>query len=187
LTPAEIAAGIPAGQIDYINSGYLNLSERVVESLDFGARYLLNTDIGDFAVDGNATWLISWKEKRSAVDPFVEYRGQFAGLGVAFPEWRANASIFWTYKKFAFGPTINYISSYDDVSVAGLPDREIDAWVTLDLQASYEAPYDTTITVGCLNVTDEPPPYTHGVTENYDNSTHDNRGQFWYVKVAKKF
>ncbi len=74
---------------------------------------------------------------------------------------------------------VYWISSYsDDPNVA---EREVDAWVSLDLQASYNLPRDVRLTVGVQNVTDEAPPLVVGAfADNYDRDTHSLLGRFVY-------
>ncbi|MGA1237157.1 MAG: hypothetical protein ACO34E_09860 [Limisphaerales bacterium] len=62
-----------------------------------------------------------------------------------------------------------------------MAEREVDAWVSLDLQASYNLPRDVRLTVGVQNVTDEAPPLVVGAfADNYDRDTHSLLGRFVY-------
>ena len=48
--------------------------------------------------------------------------------------------------------------------------------------------WNTKVTAGCINVSDEIPPLVLGAfADNYDRDTHDLRGRFWYVSLNKKF
>jgi outer membrane receptor protein involved in Fe transport len=176
-TPEELANGVTIGKILSIDQRFVNLSERKVDAVDLSLSQVFDTSAGVFTLDGNATYLWHWQEKQSENTPTEEFAGTFA-----LPRWRMRTSLFWTWKKFTFGPSVNYVSSYED----GFGERDVDDWITVDLQATYQAPFDTTITVGVLNVGGEPPPFTSYVTEGYDTQTHDNRGRYWYIRVTKK-
>jgi iron complex outermembrane receptor protein len=177
---SDVALGIP-GTIITINQRYRNLSSRTVDAIDFGGSYDLPTDsLGTFTLAADTTYFISWREKYQpgAGDFTSQYAGNFD-----IPEWRLTSSCFWNYKKFSFGPTFNYISSYED-SFIGI---DVGDWWTIDLQATYMWPWDLTTTVGVLNVTGNKPPFSSQNTEGYDTVVHSNVGAFWYLRVTKKF
>jgi iron complex outermembrane receptor protein len=179
-TPADILAGIP-GSIVQINSGYENLADRSVEGLDFGVRYVIPTDtMGSFSLDANSSWLYKFDEVPMPGEPVVEYAGTYS-----MPEWRGSASVYWDYKKLSFGVTANYTGQYDQYYMAS--SKYIDAQLTYDLQASYELPYNSRLTVGVENVLDEDPPFSDSDSEGYDTSLYDARGRFVYAQLSVKF
>ena len=80
----------------------------------------------------------------------------------------------------------NYTDGYLDDKLSA--DRAVDSYLTFDIQASYNFPYQVKLTVGCLNVTDEMPPLVVAAfADSYDRDLHDIRQRFWYVQVSKKF
>ena len=173
----DIINGEP-GTILSIDQRLINLSKNEVDSVDLGLQYIRPTDIGDFTFDVNATYIPNWSQKIGPGFTVDQVAGEFD-----IPKIRGYGSVFWNYKGFSVGPTVNYTGDYQD-SFLG---RRIREYITVDLQASYDGPWETTYTVGVLNVSDEKPPLSTQNTEGYDTAIHDNRGRFYYVRVAKKF
>ncbi len=173
----DIALGAP-GTIVSIDQRFINLTSRQVDSVDLGADYQVDTDVGGFTYDFNGTYLASWREKISSDSPTTQNAGQFD-----FPKIKFNTSVFWApVKKFSFGPTLNYTGSYSDSFIG----KRVTEFITVDLQATYQAPYDSTITVGVNNVLDTNPPFSSQNTEGYDTAIAENRGRFIYARITKK-
>ena len=173
----DIALGVP-GTIVSIDQRFINLTSRQVDSVDFGVDYEVDTDVGGFTYDFNGTYLASWREKISPDSPTTQNAGVFD-----FPKIKFNTSVFWApTKKFSFGPTMNYTGSYGDSFIG----KRITEFVTFDLQATYQAPYESTITVGVNNILDDNPPLSSQNSEGYDTAIADNRGRFIYGRITKK-
>ncbi len=182
LPPAQQAGLVirnPDGSIVAINQRLQNFSQQVSESLDFDGTYNLPTEIGSFAFDAHGTYLLDFSQQQRAGDPNDHLAGTYD-----YPYLRANASVFWTSKdtKLTLGPTVYFVGSYMDQFQA----KRVPQFVTLDLQASYNLPWQATITVGIINVTDEPAPFSDQA-EGYDTSQSDNRGRVVYFKLTKQF
>lgn len=191
--PGAVIRGVPQfpgdpGPIISIDQIPYNINKQTVDSVDMGINYLLDTDgAGLFEFDVKGTYYASFKRATPESGSF-----QYAGED-SFPKVKGNASVFWTFKRFSCGPTVNYTSGYheyrgfiDPTLGDGTFAHDVGSWWTVDLQASYEFPYDTTVTLGCLNVADMDAPYSY-LSEGYDNTVHDNRGRFVYARFNKKF
>ena len=173
----DIALGVP-GTIVSIDQRFINLSSRQVDSVDVQADYEVDTDVGGFNYDFSGTYLASWREKISSGSPVTQNAGEFD-----FPKIKFNTSVFWSpTKKLSLGPTLNYTGSYGDSFIG----KRITEFVTVDLQATYHMPYDSTITVGVNNLLDTNPPFSSQNTEGYDTAIAENRGRFVYVRLTKK-
>jgi outer membrane receptor protein involved in Fe transport len=173
----DIANGEP-GEIQYINSQLRNLASRKVDTVDLEVRYNWETGkCGLFTFDVNGSYLINWQEQFDSTSPHFQYAGS-----LAYPKIRGNGSVFWTYKRWSLGPTVNYIGDYMDQFGV----RRVREFVSVDAQVTYQAPWQTTITFGVTNIGDEPAPF-HNQSEGYDTQTHDNIGRSWYFKVSKVF
>ena len=175
----------------------LNLSKRIVEGFDGSVSYVLATDTaGTFTSTTVFSYFYRFDQENIPGSGIRDRLGDFsqpeAGFGLgSLPRIKGNTSLFWAYRNFEVGPTLNYIGAYLDDVVAGF-DREVKAQVTLDFQASYKFTSGwldkTKLTAGVLNVTDERPPLVEGsFADKYDRDTHDLRGRFWYVQASKKF
>lgn len=187
--------------LDYerLDAMTLNLSRRIIEGLDFTVNYDYETENwGRFNWFVAASYYYRYDQADLPGDPLRDRLGDFVdpsqgfGLG-SLPRWKGYTSLFWNFRGFEFGPTINYIGRYNDDP--NFAERKVKEWITLDLQASYKIENskhswlnNTKFTVGVVNVTDEAPPYVAGAfADNYDRDTHDLRGRFWYVRLSKVF
>ncbi|MBI4664511.1 MAG: TonB-dependent receptor [Verrucomicrobia bacterium] len=171
----------------------LNLSRRIIEGVDLNGSYVLPTQTaGTFTFSALAAYYYRYEQEdipgsglRDRLGDFVDPSQGF-GLG-SLPRFKGVFSAFWGYQNLEAGWTANYISSYRDDVAAGF-DRQVDDWLTFDLQASYQLPYQTKITVGVLNIADEDPPLVNGAfADKYDRDTHELRGRFVYASLNKKF
>lgn len=171
----------------------LNLSQRLIEGIDWSATHQYATDnLGMFTTTVAGTYYLTYEQENIPGEGMKDRLGDFVGPSQGFglgslPRLKLIGSLFWAKGNFEFGVTGNYIGSYQDDVASGF-DREISDWLTFDLQASYKMPWDVKLTAGCINITDEIPPLVQGAfADNYDRDTHDLRGRFWYIQANKKF
>jgi outer membrane receptor protein involved in Fe transport len=163
------------------------VSEEKEDAIDLGIEYVKETEtIGTFTGNLLANYTPNFQLAGES-GGFSQQSGQ----GSFGPAGKGNVGVVWRgpkaswSEKFSFGPTFNYWSAYHDVL---LPSRVVGDWWTVDLQATYELPWETTLTVGMLNVADRDAPRSLGQNgEGYDNTVADNRGRFTYFRVNKKF
>jgi len=169
-----------------------NLSQRAIEGVDFRIGYDIPTPTaGTFSLGLDITHYYRFEQENLPGEGYTDRLGGFVdptqgfGLGTIV-RWKGNFSAFWMYRDFEVGGILYYIDDYrDDPQVA---DRDVESWLTLDLQASYNFPRDLRVTVGVQNVTDEAPPLVVGAfSDNYDRDTHNLIGRFVYGQVTKKF
>jgi iron complex outermembrane recepter protein len=59
--------------------------------------------------------------------------------------------------------------------------------IYVDLQASWDAPWNARITGGVRNVTDEDPPVAFSTFANSFDPNYEIPGRFWYVQYSQKF
>ena len=111
-----------------------------------------------------------------------------------YPEDRFVLSGGWELQSWGFNAAVNYIGSFEDLN--GSPDydastRDVDSFVTLNLQARYTGFEGLTIAVGLDNALDEDPPFAIGDGDTdlygYVSGVHDPRGRFMYGKVTYRF
>jgi outer membrane receptor protein involved in Fe transport len=197
---ANATPGQYAGLIDYdpatgeyvnVQVPTLNLSSDVLQGFDISAGYdwKLGERFGTLRFEIEAQYLTTYEQVQipggSAVDRLGDFSADEFGYN-SLPRLKGYGSAFWMYKDLELGFFANYTGSYlDDKLVA---DREVDSYLTFDLQASYQLPYQIKAIVGCLNVTDAPPPLVVAAfADSYDRDLHDLRQRFWYVQVTKRF
>lgn len=173
----------------------LNLSSDVLEGLDIAATYDLNldkvglVDMGRIVFEMNWQYLFTYDQVQIPGEPKVDRLGVYSaddfGYG-SLPEWRGYGSMFWYYKDLELGFYANYTGGYKDEILAA--DRDVESYLTFDIQASYMLPYQVRVTAGCLNVADAAPPLVVGsFADNYDRDLHDLRQRFWYMSLSKRF
>lgn len=169
----------------------LNLSSDKLEGFDISATYDLKLDekYGTIRFGLEAQYLFTYEQEQIPGAPVVDRLGDFSSDDFGYnslPRLKGYGSMFWLWKDLEVGFFANYTDGYLDDKLAA--DRAVDSYLTFDIQASYNLPYQVKLTVGCLNVTDEMPPLVVAAfADSYDRDLHDLRQRFWYVQVSKKF
>jgi iron complex outermembrane receptor protein len=117
----------------------------------------------------------------------------FNNLWPAFPRWKVNFPVTWSYMGHAASFITHYISSVED-DVNPRPDGSfdtVDAWITFDLMYSYTLKdmigKELTFRVGVYNIADSAPPSVNGLTTSYEITMHDPRGRMVYGKLIGQF
>lgn len=202
-TPGQYADLITFDPVDNsytsVNVPTLNLSQAVTEGFDVSATYELPTDsYGRYTFSAVGTYYYKFDQETIPGTGFIDRLGDYSVDDFGFesiPRFRGVFSLFWNMKGIEFGVTANYTYHYRDDANAGF-DREIDDYLSFDLQASYDFTGNTKykwldqtkITVGVLNIADEEPPAVlASFADNYDRALNDLRQRFVYVSLAKKF
>jgi len=179
-----------AGEYINVDVPTLNLSEDSLEGFDISASYDWKIDrYGTIRFEIEAQYLINYDQVQvpgaEAIDRLGDFSADEFGYN-SLPRLKGYGSMFWLYKDFEAGFFANYTGSYLDDKL--FADREVESFLTFDIQASYNFPYQVRLTAGCLNVTDEMPPYVAAAfADRYDRDLHDLRQRFWYVQVSKRF
>ncbi|MFM2082935.1 MAG: hypothetical protein RL380_1626 [Verrucomicrobiota bacterium] len=180
--PSLTARNPVTGIITSVTNFWANFDSSEVEYTDMSAAYELPTSWGTFTFSSAFSWLYSSKLDGN------EQAGSYNN-----PEWSGNGSIFWNYRRFTGGVSLNWIGAFDQNSeytpAAGSQYTRWDVadYITMDLQATYEFPKDVTLTLGVRNVMDANPPHSASESEGYSLSYHDPVGRNWYLAVSKKF
>jgi len=182
LTAEEIAAGITAGRLDFVNTDWYNSNRNTVKGIDLALRYQWEHDrLGTFRLGVDATYygtrerqLLNSLGQLSVVDDDQTY---------SLPQWRGTSTIAWSRGDWAASIFVTYIGEYPNPDFPGInPD------VRVNPKISYSGLWDTTITIGVNNVLNEQPPFdlSRG-SDAYLNGVHDPMPRFVYVRVAKEF
>ncbi|MFN0068528.1 MAG: TonB-dependent receptor plug domain-containing protein [Limisphaerales bacterium] len=177
--------------IETANVPTQNLSSDTIDGFDIAASYDWQTDsFGTFSFAMEWQYLLTYEQVQIPGGPAIDRLGDYSADEFGYeslPRLKGYGSFFWTYGDFSTGFYANYTDSYRDDWAAGF-EREVDDYLTFDIQASYNFPYNIKLTVGCLNVTDEPPPLVEGsFADRYDRGLNDLRQRFWYVNFGVKF
>jgi hypothetical protein len=140
-----------------INSQTGNAGKRHVQGVDVTAVYEIPTERwGKFTFSGGYNHFFTWKASPGAGQPFNNFLGNYNNGTLplapgAIPWNKGFLRGEWEWRHFDFVATGNYIGDFRDdpnfnagpVAALGSPDftgrrREVDSYITLDLQLSYE-------------------------------------------------
>ena len=69
----------------------------------------------------------------------------------------------------------------------GYPENRLGSRTYLDLQASWNSPWNGRITAGVQNATDRDPPVSYTAFANSFDPAYPIPGRFWYASYTQKF
>jgi iron complex outermembrane receptor protein len=176
----QVSRNFTNNAITSITNSWSNLGSRKVQFLDLGASYSKPTSWGEFTFTADFSWLYSSEDQTTATNAFIQLAGTYDS-----PKWRGNGSLFWTYRKFTAGASLNWVGGFDQAYAVS--QSTVADWITVDLQCGYQFPKDISVTLGVHNIADEDPPFADGESEGYSFVSHDPIGRYWYLQVTKKF
>jgi outer membrane receptor protein involved in Fe transport len=174
-----------------------NLGFQETSGIDASITQYVDLGAGRLTLGADAGYLLKFDRKASANAPLIEEAGEFS-----YPELLLRGSVGWRQGPWRLSSRVFYTSSYDDdpsqrivdaaiengfVSADTTVDREIDAWTTVDLSASYDFAEDSFIQLSVENVFDEEPPLALATGANVDFYNHDTMGRFVTLRINKAF
>lgn len=146
-------------------------------TLGLDASYVINYDVGDFAIE-------------DATIPGFDAAGQFNRSNTfrSLPQLKANITGNYALGDHNFRGVVRYIDSYDDErgDLTGDGNSEIDSQTTLDLFYNWQTPWELDFGLSVVNAFDEDPPFAQ-FDLNYDPYTHNPFGRTFKVSVSKRF
>jgi len=182
------------------NVGPVNTGARLTDGIDFGMSQKLETSFGTWILSGQATRILTFSQENFPGAGSVDYLGKFWGPGAvldntSFPEWRANVTLEWDWKRFKACVAWNYVNGYEedttqqDFAAEDSNIRSIEAYNTFDVRVGYKIPWvEADLMIGANNVFDEAPPVVLSSFENnYDRRVADLRGRMLWVSLTKEF
>jgi iron complex outermembrane receptor protein len=140
----------PNSRVDCVDSGFGNAGKRFVEGLDVTAVYELPTERwGKFTFSGGWNHFFSWKAQPGVGSPTTSFLGNYNNGTLplapgAIPWNKGFLRGEWEWRHFDFVATGNYIGdfrddpSFDNVNYNRAGRRNVDSYITLDMQLSYE-------------------------------------------------
>jgi len=188
----RIQSGPNQGTIIQVDDAQTNVGGVDTSGVDFNATYQFETDgMGDFKINFDTSYLIEYVKHNANGD--VKHQGWLIdNQDGNFPRLKANVSVDWSYGDFSQHLAVKYIHSVNETESGWWTDafvREIDAFTTVDWQGSYHLDeYNTSFTVGVLNLLDEEPPFAYSAfNANTDGRTYDVIGRQMYVTATLTF
>lgn len=188
--------GEALGPLDSVSTGFVNIGEQSASGIDVLASYSMEAGPGTLGLSLYYSFLSDYErvELDSTGANFVAR--QLAGE-YEFPETRMQISGTYTLDDWNIYAQIDHIGSFEDtpdIDFDGTLDfdtntsRNVDAFTTLNVQASYSGIENVRLTLGIDNLLDEEPPFAIGDGDSdlygYVQSQHSPRGMFWYMRAT---
>ena len=138
--------GETLGQLQTINSSFINIGEQSTNGIDFSAQFRSELLGGDFFVGLDYSYMLEFKkqELNSAGTGLVER--DLTGEWLSIPQDRATLTADWGSDNWGVRAAVNYIGSFEDqpdFDGDGVLDydtnntRDVGAFTTVDLQFRY--------------------------------------------------
>jgi iron complex outermembrane receptor protein len=200
VTRGAVQPGLPnlPGPITQISQTNINIGRAEVAGLDLDAQVGTGpTAYGRYTLGITGTYFTKYRTENTdgTWSPNIGEATASATGGV-IPRWKHYASVNWQAGSFSTTLANNYQTGYTDLfgtfEDGSTPARRVGAYSTWDLQTTYSAIRNLTLSVGVRNLFDKDPPYTNVGGQlvfqaGYDPSYADPRGRFGYVRGTYKF
>ncbi len=172
------------------DGGYRNAGAINEKGIDIFLSQQLDTNVGRFSFDANATAIFSYKIAQSPTAPQIESVNKINYV----PRFRMRTGVSWDWEGFGASATLNYVGGYDNNLVT--PVQRVSSWTTLDLQVRYDAPVDlmygllrdTTFSVSAINLFNKSPPFVnspYGI--GYDPQNASAAGRLIALQATKRW
>ncbi len=189
--PDRVTRG-PTGDVTQVIAVRDNLLNQEIKGLDVGLTYVTSMHSwGRLNLQGNLTYLNSFKQSPAPGVPEVEDVGTYEQSYGTLARFRANGLVTWSLGNVSVSYNGRFVGAVvnDDSLVVDGKHLRTSEYLQHDLQVSVDIkPGDMTFTLGVRNIFDRMPPFIEGNYDNaFDASTFDSIGRFFYTSVQKKF
>ncbi|MGI2260013.1 TonB-dependent receptor plug domain-containing protein [Shewanella sp. GXUN23E] len=172
------------GKIDYLVLPKMNLGTMSTSGIDFNARYLLETSVGEFRFGAETNYVISWEEKDGPSSPMQDVVGELGS-----PQYRINLNTTWTQGDWSAALFGRYTASQEEnyLSKGETKLARTDGQWILDAQVGYNLPWNAKVEAGIRNLLDEEPPLNDYLGfPGYDTYLYDPIGREYYIRYNQK-
>jgi outer membrane receptor protein involved in Fe transport len=186
-------------RIAFIDGAFTNAGGERTSGFDFAVQWTPRTPWGTFGVTAGATYLTRFARELlggEVLEPLNTF-----DIGVAVPEWRANAAVRWALGGVSADAFLRWIGGFQECESfcsrpdpAGLkpPSRSVSPYATVDLAVAYAIGAGerstTTVRAGVSNLFDRPPPFiARAFAANSDASTYDYLGRSFFMTASHAF
>jgi iron complex outermembrane receptor protein len=196
-----------SGELLRVDARNLNSGELRVEGYDLTVNYRFDTRVGRFSILWDTSYTAEYVIEsprgsglRSVPGNNFTFEPGFrirSNLDLAWQrgDWGAAAGLryYSPLDEGCFAPTnagyVELCSSPDVVSPIyfGYPENRLGSRTYLDLQASWNAPWNARVTAGVQNATDRDPPVSYTAFANSFDPAYPIPGRFWYASYTQKF
>lgn len=188
------AAPLPGdtlGALQFIRSGFVNISQQSAQGIDLAAYYNMDLGAGALTLGLDYTHLLEFKrvELNSTGLAFItrDLTGEYE-----YPEDRLALTGNYQIGEWGINSRLNYVGEFEDFGAnVAARQRTVDAFMTLNLQLTYTGIKNTKVALSIDNVFDEFPPFAVGDGDTdlygYVRDQHSPRGRFWSVRTTYSF
>lgn len=163
-----------------------NISRTEVNGIDIAIDHRLVTNFGEIGVSLGGTYVLHHKAAVTDDSPFVEFLDT---TGNPVSE-RFRLTTSWSHLGYDASLSLNYTGSYEDA--AQVPERSVDAWITIDSRISYRTAasagwlggVDVALTIS--NLLDKDPPFVN-TSLGYDVFNASALGRFIGLQLTKSW
>lgn len=189
LTQFQNPFGFPLSSIGAILDDRLqNVASVDVRGVDLGARYSHQFSIGVVGTDLNAEYISSFSNRFTPTSPSLS----IVNTAYSPPRWKARWSASWARAGFSLSSAVNCVGRYTNTLVT--PTQPVDAFVTLDLRASYELSMerfsllrDLNVALSANNVFNRQPPAVANSFVGYDPTNANPFGRQLMAEVRARW
>lgn len=188
-----------AGNPDFVNrvirtnngTGYIqtviapadNIAARNLSGYDFNINYLLETGVGDWRFNLDATRVKQFEVQDTNDTPFRDITGNYDSVFGSIPETKVNVQLDWSYNNIS----ATWDATYNSDIEASETDI-MDATTFHNVQVGYFIDaIGTDVHIGIQNVFDKEPPFLSANGNATDDNLYSFRGRFYYFGLSKSF
>jgi iron complex outermembrane receptor protein len=195
---SEQVGGIPC-PVNYAIQNQVNITQITTSGIDFTINARTKaTDFGVLNFGFQGTYVIQWDQEQPGVGTqklVGTYAGGIAttvngpGSTGAFPRWKHNANLGWTYGPYSANLTQTFVNGYTE-EPDDAPTRRVGSYNIWGLNGSYTGFKNFTLTFGIKNLFDTDPPYTRqkqAFQIGYDPYLTDPTGRFFWGSIKYAF
>lgn len=179
FAPADISA--------IVDARAHNLAVTSVNGVDLSASLWFDLGGGELELRADATYILEFLR---AATPDAAPRDIVGTLGNP-ADLKARLGASWRSERFGAAAFVNYTGGYRDNLSS--PQRDIDAWTTVDLRLSADLPpvgfaREPQIALSVTNLFDQDPPFVNNSSGvGYDPANADPLGRFVAIELSSRF
>ena len=176
-----------AGTIAIVNVAFINADAIDTSGIDFGARAEFQTRWGLFAPFVEGALMLSYDVTNAGTRIDGLGRLNRANVGAPNQRFKANIGARLQRGRVTANALLRHVGGYEDDRGESIdPFTTWDANVAFDLGPMLRSRSSTTVRLGVINLTAEPPPFVN-VAGSYDVRSADPRGRRAFVRLESKF
>ena len=185
--PGAAIALLPNGRIDHVTAPVINIGETEREGIDIAVNANFETDFGEFDFGVNISKYLTYKY--TYVDDGISIISEDQAGRHDVPDVRININIDYTLNDHSIHYFTNYTSAQATWDYNGEDEEsglyEIDAHMTHNLSYNYMTPWNSSVTLGVNNLTDEEPEFDKW--GGFNGNLYDIRGRIYYASFSQSF